>query len=95
MAGKKISNPLRQRTGALSRRPSGIRQENPAFRVSQVRPLSQQPLRFHISEKIADLAKFKPQRYQASGLNLVSAAFVLWNMVDLDRAANDETMVRR
>ena len=31
---------------------------------------------------------FEQQRYQASGLNLVTAAIVLWNTVYLERAAN-------
>jgi hypothetical protein len=31
---------------------------------------------------------FEDQRYRASGLNLVVAAIVLWNMVDLDRAVH-------
>ena len=30
---------------------------------------------------------FEQQRYRASGLNLVTAAIVLWNMVYLERAA--------
>ncbi len=31
---------------------------------------------------------FEQQRYRASGLNLVTAAIVLWNTVDLERAAS-------
>lgn len=31
---------------------------------------------------------FEQQRYRASGLNLVTAAIVLWNTVYLERAAN-------
>ena len=31
---------------------------------------------------------FEPQRYRASGLNLVTAAIVLWNTVYLERVAH-------
>jgi hypothetical protein len=45
---------------------------------------------------------FEQQRYRASGLNLVTAAIVLWNTVYLERAANalrarqavDETLLQ-
>jgi hypothetical protein len=33
-------------------------------------------------------SRFEQQRYRASGLNLVTAAIVLWNTVYLERAAN-------
>jgi len=33
-------------------------------------------------------AVFEQQRYRASGLNLVTAAIVLWNTVYLERATN-------
>ncbi|HHF8101277.1 TPA: Tn3 family transposase [Escherichia coli] len=43
--------------------------------------------RFNRLGEIRDRS-FEQQRYRASGLNLVTAAIVLWNTVYLERAAN-------
>jgi TnpA family transposase len=42
---------------------------------------------FHRLGEIRDRS-FEQQRYRASGLNLITAAIVLWNTVYLERAAN-------
>jgi len=42
---------------------------------------------FNRLDEIRDRS-FEQQRYRASGLNLVTAAVVLWNTVYLERAAN-------
>ncbi len=46
-----------------------------------------EPCFFYRLGEIRDRS-FEQQRYRASGLNLVTAAIILWNTVYLERAAN-------
>ena len=59
----------------------------PIPKMSEARNVLARAVFFNRLGKIRDRS-FEQQRYRASGLNLVTAAIVLWNTVYLERAAN-------